>query len=483
MSEERRQAPGATPSEEFLARLARSSFLSLWSHPNLYTDEGRKGNKGAGKELADLLVVFGDHILIFSDKHCAFPSHPEINISWRRWYAAAVEKSARQLIGAKRWLERFPDRIFIDSRCTSKFPIRLPAKEKAKIHLIAVTRGSYDACRQHFGDNSTGSLLVVSALRGKEHYRKPFCIGHVAPDGPFIHVLDEMTVEVLLREFDTVVDFTTYLDRRRSFLCTEAKTIIATGEEELVAAYSVRIDEQGDHSFPELEGDADTFMFKEGGWNEFRADSRYRAKKKADMQSYAWDRLIELMIETGEPLDGSNTEPYLRTMAGESRLSRRMLGEQLKRAFDREMTPMQRYVITAVSAQPPRVVYLFVVLPALFGCDTYDDYRELRRAHLFACCYMAKLRIQLATKIVGIAREPMSHANGTFKILFLDVGDGPLSADVEREVQKMHDDLGVSKNSVGQLRVEPVHEFPRTTDMGTGLSPEAGKSTGDESAT
>lgn len=79
------------------------------------------------------------------------------------------------------------------SRCTERFPIPLPPIERAKVQLIAGTRGSYDACRKHFGTEATGSLMVITELRGVDHYRNPFCIGHVLPNGPFIHVLDEMT--------------------------------------------------------------------------------------------------------------------------------------------------------------------------------------------------------------------------------------------------------------------------------------------------
>lgn len=60
---------GATASERYLGSLARKAFLSLWSHPNVYTDENKKAGKGVGTELCDLLVVFGNDVLIFSDKH------------------------------------------------------------------------------------------------------------------------------------------------------------------------------------------------------------------------------------------------------------------------------------------------------------------------------------------------------------------------------------------------------------------------------
>lgn len=82
-------------------RLVRRSFLSLWSFANVYRDSGRSGGKGDGQELADVLVLFNEHVLIFSDKHAEYPSHADEKVAWGRWYRYAVEKSAKQLVGAK----------------------------------------------------------------------------------------------------------------------------------------------------------------------------------------------------------------------------------------------------------------------------------------------------------------------------------------------------------------------------------------------
>ena len=60
-----RKSEGLTASEALLAELCSRSFLQLWTYPNLF--------KKPGKELIDLMVVFGNDILLFSDKSCAFP--------------------------------------------------------------------------------------------------------------------------------------------------------------------------------------------------------------------------------------------------------------------------------------------------------------------------------------------------------------------------------------------------------------------------
>ena len=74
------RSEGTTASERYLVRLASHSFLSMWSYANPYTDEGRSKAKGDGKELCDLLVVFGNDIFIFSDKHCEFQVGPSIEL-------------------------------------------------------------------------------------------------------------------------------------------------------------------------------------------------------------------------------------------------------------------------------------------------------------------------------------------------------------------------------------------------------------------
>lgn len=61
-------AEGVTDAERYLAKLCKRSFLSLWSYPGVFRDQGRVDGKGDGKEVCDLLVVFDNHIIIFSDK-------------------------------------------------------------------------------------------------------------------------------------------------------------------------------------------------------------------------------------------------------------------------------------------------------------------------------------------------------------------------------------------------------------------------------
>ena len=104
--------------------------------PAPYSDEGRSGAKGDGKELVDRRVPFGNDVLLFSDKHCAFQTDVDIKVAWPRWYKRAVEKSARQLAGAESFLLcRFPGRVFVDQSCQTKLPVSLPDPKRGPLLL------------------------------------------------------------------------------------------------------------------------------------------------------------------------------------------------------------------------------------------------------------------------------------------------------------------------------------------------------------
>src|SRR5437868_4645553 len=102
---------GVTVAERNLSRLCAKSFLSLWSYPGVYRNQGIAGN-GDGKEICDLFVIFGNDVVIFSDKDCQIPNSGKLDVDWARWFRRAVERSADQVWGAERWIKCHPDRVF-----------------------------------------------------------------------------------------------------------------------------------------------------------------------------------------------------------------------------------------------------------------------------------------------------------------------------------------------------------------------------------
>lgn len=121
-------------------------------------DQGSGGGRHGGKEVCDLLVVFEEHVIIFSDKTCDFPASGDLDLDWRRWYNRAVVRSVKQLRGAERWIRNFPDRLFMDRQCAHPFPYPLPRSEEARFHRIIVAGGAGDRCKEELGGN--GSLML-----------------------------------------------------------------------------------------------------------------------------------------------------------------------------------------------------------------------------------------------------------------------------------------------------------------------------------
>jgi hypothetical protein len=402
--------------------------LSLWSYPNLYTDKGCKSGKGTGKELCDLLVVFGPDVIIFSVKFIEFNPSIDIQISWKRWFKRAVLSSARQLYGAESWLRRHTDRIFLDPHCNTRLPISLPDKDLIRIHRIAVALGIHDACKDFFGGRSLGSLMVDSFLSGDSHLDAPFHIGHVNPDKGYVHVLDDFTLNAILRELDTIADFVAYLTKKEQLLSRAKPKIIAAGEEQLLSLYLTRVNESGEHDFvfPDNTENMDVIHCDEGFWENMVDNPQYIAKKQADRKSYIWDQLIEQFIKYGKGYDFNTKneipiteqEPALRLMASEPRLRRRYLAEKL---LDRmKNCPKERGATSlGYSSDFPNVAYLFLILPPMEG-QPYEDYRKLRMAMLMDYCKVAKLLVKDAVHIMGIATEPLGSEATSEDFIVLD---------------------------------------------------------------
>ncbi len=133
----------------------------------------KKAHTTEGKELCDLLVVFGNDVIIFSDKVCAFPNTGDIELDWNRWYKRAVLQSAKQAWGAERWIRDYPNRIFLDRNCNIPFPFALPDKSQMKIHIVIVAHDASARCRKEYG--GSGSLMLHYSLPPNTS-AKPFAI-------------------------------------------------------------------------------------------------------------------------------------------------------------------------------------------------------------------------------------------------------------------------------------------------------------------
>ncbi|MER8395734.1 hypothetical protein [Mesorhizobium sp. M0959] len=179
-----KKGSGLTTTEKLLAELCERSFLSLWSYPNLF--------RKAGKELSDLLVVFGNDVVIFSDKSCSYPDTGDAALDWSRWYRRSIADSAHQIQRAEDWLKKWPDKIFLDAKCTEPLPIQLPPLGDLRIFRVCVAVGASGRALTETGRRD----LRVSAVVTNDSER--LTIGTITTAIGPIHVFDENTLPVVM---------------------------------------------------------------------------------------------------------------------------------------------------------------------------------------------------------------------------------------------------------------------------------------------
>jgi len=461
------KSTGLNEAEEYLTKLCEKTFLSLWGYANIY--------RKPGKELCDLLVVFGNHIIIFSDKNCQFKITKDIKADWDRWFRRAVKEAANDLWGAERWIRQFPERIFLDPKCERRFPYSLPTIKEAKIHLVIVAHQISYHCKKLFG--GSGSLMIRNDIKGFSQHSAPFTIGDIDPSKTFVHVLDDTALNILMKVRDTIDDFTSYLQKKEALLRSK-KDIFVAGEEELLAFYLKKINPNGEHDFifPE---DYDHLAILEGQWEEFQKNPQHLAQVAADRISYFWDELIEqfnkhALTGTQEyvwPPSFGSSEKVTRFLAAQPRFIRRMLAESFLEIL--RNTPVNQRMIRVIppwrSSDP---YFVFLIFP-LREDRPYEENRLVRMNFLEACCRVVKLKYPDAADIVGVATESgrMEREGGSEDACYLDARIW--TDENEREAKELQSKLAILINP----NLKPIHvlEYPEPTTIPSAFVPKVGR--------
>ncbi len=387
-----------TPSEALVAELCRKSFLTLWSEPNPIARPG--------KELCDLLVVCDPHVVIISVKEVALKSTGNAENDWKRWHKKAIEESSKQIYGAERWIRSAKRVIRADG--TLGLPLADPSH--LHIHRVAVALGGRGAVPYEQGDFGKG----------------------------FVHVLDETSLRVVLRELDTISDFVEYLSAKETLLQRDG--IVMEGQEEDVLALYI-------HRGRKFPNEVDMLVIGDDLWSGITKKPEWKARKEADRESYAWDGLIEILTELNDPtLGGSSTtsptdaqdtlEVALRVMARENRFNRRILAQSFNE-FMREAANSR--VRSRISPSPSNVRYVFLA-------GARDEDRDARRKELSLRCFVARGLADFGVDTaVGLATERYVPNTG-FSMDAVMLNKAKWTQADQEALERIQRDLGYFKN-------------------------------------
>ena len=413
---------GSTPGELALTKLADLAFFGLWSYPSVHR-RIEKGGRTIKHEVADLIVVFGKDVILFSEKDIKFPSTGDIKVNWGRWLRQSVLESLDQLRGAERYIRSARSELFLDRKCDQPFPFALDDPE-LRVHLVAICRNSIEPARAYFAKftevgspGSSGTLGFAAVMREEQMLANPFWVGDIDPSKTFVHVFDEGSLDLLLTELDSGPDFIDYLVERERAIRREHLSVIY-GEEDFLALYFSNLQPNGFGAYrphtpmPDNVGDF-LLSLEEGMWSAFRNSESYAlldAQRKAAM---VWKRITNDLSEAilsanvgSEVRTGSlaTHERAARVMASENRACRAALGHILIEKFN-NVPGQSRSARIAASLTNPERIYIFLLFPWIDAHVTYDSYRAERKACMELYARAAQVRFPSYAEIVVLGAD------------------------------------------------------------------------------
>lgn len=437
------KSQGLTESEMLLASLCEQSFFDLWTYPNLF--------KKPAKELVDLMVVFRNDVLLFSDKSCAYPETGDPKLDWQRWYSRAIAKSAHQVHQAERWLRSYPGCVFLDAKATQKLPLDLPAADVLNIHRICVTTGAADHCRRVTGQPMLGLNFTITGNVA------PLSVGTVPEAKGFLHVFDADALALVMRELDTISDFVAYLNAKADIVGLGLLKGAPT-EADVLAYYL-----HNGRTFP---NEGREFVLQPNLWRQVEAQAPFRDGRLLNQRHRLWDRLIERLTRlylTGELQFGNETtmsdhERLVRVMASENRFYRRILSQAIE---DRARRAQGGWIGSILPSEDPNVLYVLLMGPGA-PRNEYDEYRSRRSQELGLRCYAAKAARPNAKIIVGIGLDAPGQQGSSEDLIYLDASNW--TDEEAQRAESIRKDLGYFVEGVMQEQLVDAEEYPGSSE-------------------
>lgn len=386
--------------EDVVQGLTKKTFFADWCYLNPVLPDG--------KELCDLLVVFGQIAVIWQIKDLKLGKNG-------RYKKSEVDKNLRQISGAKRQL----------------FELKTP------IELENPRRG-----KELFNSTLIKEIYLISVILGEGEEAFSF-VEEIKKHT--VHIFTKEFLEVILNELDTISDFTEYLQEKEKLLSKNERLIIFGGEKELLANYL-----WDNRSFKKLES-ATNVVIAEGTWENLQNRPEYKAKKKLDKISYYWDSIINRAHMTTSEVEKLNYEKVARELARPNRFQRRYLS---KAFFDAHLIihndkhDLFRRVLIGDG-----ITYCF-----LFQDD--PDPRENRKAMLGTMCFIARGKYPQNKKVIGIATERKIKPMCSYDFCLLDF---PIWT---KENQKNMEEIQKETGILIDPKIYSIHEdeYPKIID-------------------
>ncbi len=307
--------------EEFVNGIAFNSFIEHWCYPSPKDESGDK------KEICDLLVLFGENLIIISVKNYEFKDF------YSRYFRRTIEKAVKQIYGAERKLLNSDKDIFIKhpKREIERFP-----KE--------IIKNTY--------------RIIVNLGEGVRFY--PF--NTETKDEKFITLLDKEAFQTIVQELDTIPDFLEYLRKREELFAGKSVTILPGDEDDFPAETAEQFFEyaqkhfnpyekksilisgtehdilahylKNERTFPDYIKSKEyngMFVQLDGNWADFNQRKQVKEKRDLDKNSYFLDELVKREVLTNH---NENSIELATAIMSFDRFNRRLISNNFLQFFD-----------------------------------------------------------------------------------------------------------------------------------------------------
>ena len=380
----------STPGEQLLSRLADEAFFSLWSYPSVHRRSG-SAQQPVIKEVADLLVYFEDTLVLVSEKDKHFSPTADTAVAWSRWARDSIAESASQLLSAHRHITKLREPLFLDRRAEHPFPFEID-RTSVRVHLIALCRNVSDAKAARAPDlcARSGNGLAFQANAGVGVVDQPFVVGDVDPAKHFVHVFDDESFHLVVKELGTLGDLLRYLDCRERAIRHGGLRRFDT-ESDVLASYLSVVDDlgNGDVQLRAPSGDGVAALQGEP-WSSFIASAAYARWRFFQEAAVPWTeiaaRFSKAIVEADvgeEAREGTvvTHSAALWLWVSENLYARAYLATQLLEKYRQVPSNCRSSRMVPSPCRPDRI-YVFVFLPWLSAQESYAQYRHGRFALL-----------------------------------------------------------------------------------------------------
>ena len=377
--------------EDFVYELSKKSFLEDWCYQS-----PRLPNS---KEICDLLIVYDDIAIIWQVK--------DLKLDNNKYNKSEVKRNLKQLSTARNRL----------------FKLRIPIKLENR-------RGG----KKDFNFREIKRVYLISALLGKGEDYFSF-VEMLGKD--IVHTFTREFTEIILKELDTIKDFTDYLEEKEQLIRIGSEINILGGEQELLAYYLGNM-----RTFEKLKK-VHSLVITDGCWEDFQRKPEYSKKKEEDSISYGWDDIINRSHECG-----GEYEKIARELARTNRFERRLLSKSFFEAL-----------VLANNKQKNNTFRRVLALNGVTYCFVFMDDVEprIRRQNLLrAICFIARGMHKENKKVIGIATEMKIRSGCSYDFYLLEIPNW-----TEKEQTSMEK---LQKETRIFLNVEPkyIHESEYT---------------------